>query len=151
MSDYKIEEKEYKSINKSIKIVFLSAEFNANFIKDQEKINKDFLEKKWFTNIEHFTVPWAYEIPWFLSKVLKSIKPDLVICFWVVIRWETTHYEMVAWESARWIMDLSLNTESAIINAILTCENEEQVIARISDTYALSWLNLLEENNKLEN
>jgi 6,7-dimethyl-8-ribityllumazine synthase len=58
---------------------------------------------------------------------------------------------MVAWESARWIMDLSIQKWNiAIINGILTCENEEQVNARISNTYAISWLNLITEIQKIK-
>ena len=58
---------------------------------------------------------------------------------------------MVAWESARGIMNISIedNTSTAYINWILTCENEEQVKARISSTYALSGLNLLSERKKI--
>jgi 6,7-dimethyl-8-ribityllumazine synthase len=58
---------------------------------------------------------------------------------------------MVAWESARWIMDLSIQKwNSAIINGILTCENEKQVNVRISNTYAISWLNLITEIQKIK-
>lgn len=150
MSKYKIEKNDYSKIDKNIKIVFVTSEFNRIFTKSLEHANENFLNEKWFKNIKKFLVPWAFEIPGFLKKVIKKINPDLVICFWVVIRWETTHYEMVAWESARWIMNISLkNNNTAIINWILTCENEEQVKARISDTYALSWLNLVNEINKL--
>ena len=86
-----------------------------------------------------------------VKKIIEEVKPDLIICFWVVIRWETTHYEMVAWESARWIMDLSIQKwNSAIINGILTCENEKQVNVRISNTYAISWLNLITEIQKIK-
>jgi 6,7-dimethyl-8-ribityllumazine synthase len=115
-----------------------------------EKKNKSFLEKNGFKNIEKFLVPWAFEIPAFLNKIIEKQKPDLIICFWVVIRWNTTHYEMVAWESARWIMDITIkNNNLTIINWILTCENEKQVEERISETYALSGLNLLVETKKI--
>jgi len=150
MSDYKIKKNSYSNLNKNLKIVFISAEFNRNYTKALEEINEDFLKEKWFENIKKFLVPWAYEIPWFLKKVQEKLNPDLIICFWVVIRWETTHYDMVAWESARWILNLSISSDSkAIINGILTCENEEQVKARISNTYAISWLNLISEIEKL--
>jgi len=48
-------------------------------------------------------------------------------------------------------MNISIedNTSTAYINGILTCENEEQVKARISPTYALSGLNLLAERKKI--
>lgn len=152
MSNYKMQESDYSVLDKNIKIVVLSAEFNRDFTKGLEDKNIEFLNEKWFSNIEKYMVPGAFEIPWFLKEVLNKKNPDLVLCFWVVIRWETTHYEMVAWESARWIMNLTIKnkTKSTIINWILTCENEEQVKARIANTYALSGLNVLSERKKIE-
>ena len=151
MSNYIIKENNYSKLDKNIKIVFISAEFNREYTKQQEEVNEVLLNDNWFNNITKFLVPWAFEVPGFLNKVITKLNPDLVICFWVVIRGETTHYEMVAWESARWIMDISLcNNDTAIINAILTCENEEQVKNRISNTYSISWLNLLKEINNIK-
>lgn len=151
MSNYKMQIWDYSKIDKNIKIVFVTAEFNRDFTKALEDVNEKLLRDNWFNNVEKFLVPGAYEIPAFVKLVKQKINPDLVICFWVVIRWETTHYEMVAWESARWIMDISIedNTSTAYINWILTCENEEQVKARISSTYALSGLNLINERMKI--
>lgn len=150
MSKYKIVKNDYKKLNKDIEIVFITSEFNRDFTKSLEDINEKFLVENGFKNIKKFLVPWAFEIPWFLQKIIKKSNPDLVICFWVVVRWETTHYEMVAWESARWIMNISIkSTHTAIINWILTCENDEQVKARISETYALSGLNLVSEIERI--
>ncbi len=150
MSKYNIVKNNYDELNKNVHIVFITSEFNRDFTKALEDVNEKFLIENWFKNIKKFLVPWAFEIPWFLKKVIKGSQPDLVICFWVIIRWETTHYEMVAWESARWLMDISIKSkDTSIINWILTCENEEQVKARISNTYALSGLNLLNEIEKI--
>lgn len=150
MSDYKIKEADYSNIDENIKIVFVTSEFNRNYTSALEEKNEEFLRGKWFKNIEKFLVPGAFEIPAFLERVIEKKEPDLIICFGVVVRWATTHYEMVAWESARWIMDVCLvNSDITIINWILTCENEKQVEERISETYALSGLNLLAENKKI--
>lgn len=151
MSNYKMQIWNYSKLDKNIKIVFVSAEFNRDFTKALEDVNEKLLKDNWFNNVEKFLVPGAYEIPAFVKLVKQKLNPDLIICFWVVIRWETTHYEMVAWESARGIMNISIedNTSTAYINWILTCENEEQVKARISSTYALSGLNLLSERKKI--
>ena len=54
-------------------------------------------------------------------------------------------YEMVANESARGIMNASLKHKTPVINAILTCENEEQVKERINTNTTISGLNLLSE------
>lgn len=150
MSNYKMQLQDVSSLDKNLKIVFITSEFNREFTQALEDKSSEFFKNLWFKNIKKYLVPWAFEIPGFLKLVIEKQKTDLVICFWVVIRWETTHYEMVAWESARWIMNVSLKyPKTSIINWILTCENESQVKARISDWYALSWLNLLVEKNKI--
>ncbi len=149
MSNYEIQKSDYKNIDSKIKIVFITSEFNRNYTERLEENNQKVLRENWFKNIAKYLVPWAVEIPWFLSKLIKKQKPDLVFCFWVVVRWATTHYDMVAWESARWIMDISINNDIAIINWILTCENNLQVEERLESKYAISWLNLLSERNKI--
>jgi len=45
MSDYKIKENNYSHINKDIKIVFISAEFNREYTEALENINEKFLKK----------------------------------------------------------------------------------------------------------
>ena len=150
MSDYEMKEADYSALDENLKIVFLTSEFNRNFTLALEEKNEMFLRGKWFKNIEKFLVPWAFEIPAFLERIIAKKEPDLIICFGVVIRGATTHYEMVAWESARWIMDVALmNPETTIINWILTCENEKQVEERLDTNYALSGLNVLSEIQKL--
>jgi 6,7-dimethyl-8-ribityllumazine synthase len=47
-----------------------------------------------------------------------------------VIRGETTHYELVAGESCRGLMELGIRTGAAIGNGILTVENERQALER---------------------
>ena len=151
MSNYKIQKWSYESLKKWIKIAFVVSEFNRKYTEQLEEINEKFLKENWFVNIKKFLVPWAFEIPAFAKFVSEKWKPDLIICLWVIVRWETTHYEIVSNESAKAIMDLSLKLteKTAIINWILTCENEKQVKERISETYAISWLNLLLERKKV--
>ena len=150
MSNYKMQLQDVTSLPKDLKIVYVTSEFNREFTAWLEDKSSEFFKEHGFNNITKYLVPGAYEIPAFLNLVLENVKPDLVLCFWVVIRWETTHYEMVAWESARWIMDITLkNPQTSIINWILTCENEDQVKARITNGYALSGLNLVAEKRKV--
>jgi 6,7-dimethyl-8-ribityllumazine synthase len=47
-----------------------------------------------------------------------------------VIRGETAHFDIVAKESARALMDLSVAHRLALGNGILTVENDEQAWAR---------------------
>ncbi len=80
---------------------------------------------------DYITVPGVLEIPAAVSMAINSDKNyDGYIVIGCVIRGETTHYEIVSNESARAIMDLSVNYNLAIGNGIQTVENEAQAWAR---------------------
>jgi 6,7-dimethyl-8-ribityllumazine synthase len=77
------------------------------------------------------TVPGALEIPAAIAMALKGKTTyDGYVALGCVIRGETTHYETVANESARGLMDLSVAFAIPVGNAILTVENEAQAWAR---------------------
>ena len=65
--------------------------------------------------------------------LIDSGKVDLVVCLGAVIRGETSHYDFVAGECARGIMDVQLATGVPVIFGVLTTENLEQALARSSD------------------
>ncbi|MBL9096101.1 MAG: 6,7-dimethyl-8-ribityllumazine synthase [Alphaproteobacteria bacterium] len=84
---------------------------------------------------ETVTVPGALEIPGAIAMANASGHAagaafDGYVALGCVIRGETTHYETVANESARGIMDLTVHERLAIGNGILTVENEDQAFAR---------------------
>ena len=76
---------------------------------------------------ETITVPGALEIPGAVS--LAAERYDAFVAIGVVIRGETYHFEIVAGESARGLMALTLDGV-AIGNGILTVENETQALVR---------------------
>ena len=78
---------------------------------------------------ETITVPGALEIPGAIALAAESGAYDAFVALGVVIRGETYHFEIVAGESARGIMALSMDG-LAIGNGILTTENEAQAIVR---------------------
>ena len=55
---------------------------------------------------------------------------DGVVCLGCVIRGETTHFDIVAEQSARALMDLAAGEALALGNGVLTVENDEQAWAR---------------------
>ena len=57
-------------------------------------------------------------------------KFDGFVALGCIIRGETYHFEIVSNESARGLMDLSVQGKVALGNGILTCENREQAIVR---------------------
>ena len=78
---------------------------------------------------EVITVPGALEIPGAIALADQSGLYDGYVAIGVVIRGETYHFEIVAGESARGIMALTMDGV-AIGNGILTVENEDQALVR---------------------
>ena len=79
---------------------------------------------------ELISVPGALEIPAAIKLGLKAGSYAGAIALGCVIRGETYHFEIVAGESSRAIMDLTVTHDFAIGNGILTTEDEEQAIVR---------------------
>jgi 6,7-dimethyl-8-ribityllumazine synthase len=75
------------------------------------------------------TVPGALELPGAIALAAESGRYDGFVAIGVVIRGETYHFEIVAGESARGIMALTMDG-IAVGNGILTVENEAQALAR---------------------
>ncbi len=80
-------------------------------------------------DVEVLTVPGALEVPGAIALASESGRYDGYVGIGVVIRGETYHFEIVAGESARGIMALTMDG-MAIGNGILTVENEAQALVR---------------------
>lgn len=85
--------------------------------------------------VEVLTVPGALEVPGAIALAAESDLYDGFVAIGVVIRGETYHFEIVAGESARAIMALTMDG-IAIGNGILTTENEAQAIYRADPAQA---------------
>ena len=78
---------------------------------------------------ETLTVPGALELPGAIALAARSGRFCAFVALGVVIRGETYHFELVADQSARGLMDLTLQG-FAIGNGILTVETEQQAVVR---------------------
>ena len=76
-------------------------------------------------------VPGAFELP--LAAQAFTANADAVICLGAVIRGETTHYDIVAGESARGIQRVQLDAGVPVMFGVLTTENLDQALARSED------------------
>ena len=77
------------------------------------------------------TVPGALEVPLALRKLASSGRFDALVALGAVIRGETYHFELVANESAAGVAAVQLQTGIPVANGILTCENDDQALARM--------------------
>ena len=82
-------------------------------------------------DIEIATVPGALEIPLTLQTMAQSDRFDALIALGAVIRGETYHFEVVSNDSCRAVMEVQLDTGIPVANGILTCEDDDQALARM--------------------
>ncbi|MDR2839324.1 MAG: 6,7-dimethyl-8-ribityllumazine synthase [Azonexus sp.] len=76
------------------------------------------------------TVPGALEIPLALQSMARN-GFDALVALGAVIRGETYHFEVVANDACRAIMEVQLDTGIPIANGVLTCETDEQAAVRM--------------------
>lgn len=109
-------------------LLIIEARFYAEICDELAKGAIAAIEKAGAT-WERVDVPGALEIPGAIATAAKTKRFDGFVALGCVLRGETSHYDIVANESARGIMNLTM-TGLAIGNGILTCENEIQAWAR---------------------
>lgn len=75
-------------------------------------------------------VPGSFELPLAAKAAAESGRFDAIVCIGAVIRGETDHYEFVAREAARGLMDVSLTSGIPVSFGVLTTATAEQALAR---------------------
>jgi 6,7-dimethyl-8-ribityllumazine synthase len=87
--------------------------------------------EKFNAQITVVSVAGALEIPLALQWMAQSGRFDALVALGAVIRGDTYHFEVVANESARGVMDVMLEFGLPIANGILTTDDEAQAHARL--------------------
>ncbi len=88
------------------------------------------LQKAKVEKIEIHWVPGAFEIPLALTKLGRSKKFDGLISLGAVVRGETPHFDYVASQAARGVMNVSLQFEIPIAFGVLTTDTIKQALDR---------------------
>ena len=83
-----------------------------------------------FDDIVIESVPGSFEIPMGCSILARSGEVDAIVAIGVVLRGETTHYELVSEGAAQGIQQVQLTTGIPVAFGLLTVENREQALAR---------------------
>jgi len=117
-----------------LKIGICISKFNYEFVNELETSIVNELLKKGVDerNISTFYVPGALELPLLLSRCCKANKFDALVAVGAVIRGETYHFEIVSDQSALGLMNVQLQNDIPIMNAILTTNNDAETKARVS-------------------
>jgi len=96
------------------------------------------------------SVPGALEIPLALQKLANTGKYHALIALGAVIRGDTYHFEVVANESASGISAVALDNGVPVANGILTTDDDDQAMARVSQKGADCALAAIEMANLLK-
>jgi len=83
--------------------------------------------------IEVFKVPGAFELPLACLKAAETGRFDAVVALSVIIRGDTPHFEYVAGEAARGIMDVGMTTGIPVLFGVITADTVEQATERCGE------------------
>jgi 6,7-dimethyl-8-ribityllumazine synthase len=80
--------------------------------------------------VEVVRVPGAFELPLVAKTMAATGKYAAVVCLGAVIRGDTNHYDYVCRAATDGILQAGMETGVPIIFGVLTCEDDEQALAR---------------------
>ena len=121
-----------KKIDVSKKITIVAAKWNAELVDELLESGKAHLEELGFTDIKIVNVPGAWELVHAAQKELADA--DGVIAYGVVIRGETTHYELISESTAQGLMQVSVNMKKPIGFGLIAVEDISQAKERTSSS-----------------
>ena len=117
-------------VNVSKKISLVAAKWNAELVQELVKSGTAHLEALGLTNLKIVYVPGAWELVHAAQKELAHA--DGVIAFGVVIRGETTHYELISESVAQGLMQISIDNKKPVAFGLIATENLQQAEDRVS-------------------
>jgi len=117
-----------KQIDVNKKITIVASKWNAELVDELLRSGKEHLEELGFTNIKTVNVPGAWELVHAAQRELAHA--DGVIAYGVVIKGETTHYELISESVAHGLMQVSVNANKPIGFGLIAAENLSQAQER---------------------
>ena len=116
-------------IDVSKKITIVASKWNAELVNELVESGRMHLESLGFTDLKIVYVPGAWELVH--AAQIELVHADGVIAYGVVIRGETTHYELISESTAQGLMQLSINSNKPIGFGLIATENLLQAEERV--------------------
>ena len=141
------------------RLAVVASRFNENITRPLSEGALDALTRHGvnFDDIDVIWVPGAWELPVAVRKALATGRYDGVVAIGAVIRGGTPHFDYVAGETARGLMDASRDFEAPVTLGLLTTDDMQQAEARAGGEHgnkgwdaALAALELLDVLDQLE-
>ena len=83
-----------------------------------------------YDDVDVLWVPGAWELPFAARRVMAADRYDAVVALGAVVRGETPHFDVVAGEAARGLMQASAEYDLPLGFGLLTCDTLAQAEAR---------------------
>lgn len=115
------------------KIAIVTAQFNRNYTEAMRDGALEVLEEKGCSaeQIIIKSVPGAFELPIVAKNLILNHGVEGVLCYGVVIRGETDHYDYVCQAAMKGCLEVGLETLKPVMFGVLTVNNHDQVKDRI--------------------
>ncbi len=82
------------------------------------------------TDVEVYKVPGAFELPGAARRIASLARHDGIVVLGALIRGGTPHFDVLATEVTRGLMQVSLDSGCAVSFGVLTCDTVEQAVER---------------------
>jgi 6,7-dimethyl-8-ribityllumazine synthase len=93
------------------------------------------------SRIDVHRVPGAFELPAAARMMAATKRYRAVVCLGCVIRGDTPHFDYVAGEAARGIMQVSVDESLPVIFGVLTTNTEQQALDRCGGAHSHAGVN----------
>ncbi|HSG48078.1 MAG TPA: 6,7-dimethyl-8-ribityllumazine synthase [Longimicrobiales bacterium] len=117
---------------RGVRVALVVSRFNGDITEQMMASAVKTLERHRVSDedMEIFRVPGAWELPQVCAQLAEQGEVDVIIAVGCVIRGETSHFDFVAGEAARGLMDVALGSGVPVILGLLTTENRAQAEER---------------------
>jgi len=118
----------------NVKVAIVQSEYHSELNGNMTEYCKEVLLQNGILekNILVYFAPGSWEVPLVVSKVASSGKYDAIVAFGIVIKGDTYHFEMIANEVARSLMEISVRNEIPVGFEVLAVNNLKQAEDRAS-------------------
>jgi len=117
-----------ETIDVDAKITIVASKWNAKLVNELVESGKAHLKALGLTNLKTVYVPGAWELVHAAQEELAHA--DGIIAYGVIIKGETTHYELISQSAAKGLMQVSIDAKKPLAFGLIATENFEQAKER---------------------
>ena len=118
------------------RIAILKSKWYSELVDNLARTCEEVLREKGYTRVETHTLPGSLELPLAAADLLATDPAneiDAVICFGIILKGETLHFEMISNECIRGLGEVSLKYRRPVVVEVLPVFNMEEAEARAGD------------------